>query len=76
MAIKIKQVAIDALSLCPNERALLTDTLISSLDQPNPEIDALWKTEVEKRLRDLTSGKVQAIPLSKVLANYRKRKAA
>jgi putative addiction module component (TIGR02574 family) len=76
MTSKAKLLANEALHLSPNDRAILADSLLVSLDQPDPKIDALWKTEVEKRLRDYTSGKIKAVPLSKVLGNYRKKKAA
>jgi len=76
MTSKTKLLAKEALHLSPNDRAILADTLLVSLDRPDPKIDALWKTEVEKRLRDYKSGKSKAVPLSKVIGNYRKKKAA
>jgi putative addiction module component, TIGR02574 family len=76
MTLKAIKLATEALHLSPNDRAILADSLLVSLDQPDPKIDALWKTEVEKRLRDYKSGKIKAVPLSKVLGNYRKKKAA
>jgi putative addiction module component (TIGR02574 family) len=76
MTSKAIKLANEALHLSPNDRAILADSLLVSLDQPDPKIDALWKTEVEKRLRDYKSGKIKAVPLSKVLGNYRKKKAA
>ena len=76
MTSKAKQLAKEALHLSPNERAALADTLLISLDRPDPKIDALWKIEVEKRLSAYKSGTMKAVPLSKVLMNYRKKKAA
>jgi putative addiction module component (TIGR02574 family) len=76
MTSRTKQLANEALSLSPKERATLADTLLISLDRPDPKIDALWKMEAESRLRAYKSGKLKAIPLSKVLINYRKKKAA
>jgi putative addiction module component (TIGR02574 family) len=76
MTSKTKQLANKALSLTPKERATLADTLLVSLDQPDPKIDALWKTEAEDRLKAYKSGKTKAAPLSRVLLNYRKKRAA
>ena len=76
MTLKAIKLATEALHLSPNDRAILADSLLVSLDQPDSKIDALWKTEVEKRLRDYKSGKIKAVSLSKVLGNYRKKKAA
>ncbi len=39
---------------------------------PDPEIDELWKTEIERRLDEIRSGKVQAIPGEQVMADLRR----
>ncbi|HMD68014.1 MAG TPA: addiction module protein [Chitinivibrionales bacterium] len=59
-----KQLANKALSLPPNERATLADTLLVSLDRPDPKIDALWKAEAEDGLKAYKSGKTKAASLS------------
>ena len=71
MTSKIKQLAHEALCLSLKDRATLADTLLGSLDRPDPKIDALWKMETESRLRAFRTGKMQTIPLSRVLMNYR-----
>jgi putative addiction module component (TIGR02574 family) len=73
---KTRQLAHEALALPPKERASLADKLLFSLDRPDLEIDSLWKTESERRLRAYKAGKIKAVPLSKVLMDYRKKKAA
>lgn len=40
---------------------------------PDPEIDELWKTEIERRLDEIRSGKVLAIPGEEVMADLRRR---
>ena len=61
-----------ALKLSRRERARLAQRLISSLDQ---EVDAdaerLWLAEAERRLAELKSGKVAAIPAKKVMKKVR-----
>jgi len=37
-----------------------------------PEIDAAWRDEVRRRIDDIESGRVQAIPLEETLAKARK----
>ena len=43
-----------AMQLSSNERAVLIDELIVSLDKPDPSIDAAWLTEAESRLGRLS----------------------
>jgi len=40
-----------ALQLKPQDRFLLVDGLIRSLDEPDGEIDEIWIEEAEKRLK-------------------------
>ena len=53
----------DALSLPPEGRAALADSLLESLDQ---EIDAdaeqAWFDEIQKRLREIDTGAVEMLP--------------
>lgn len=51
-----------ALSLSPNERAMLAEHLLASLDGPDQnEIDAAWAEEAERRMSEIDEGKVEAI---------------
>lgn len=40
---------------------------------PDPEIDELWSVEIQRRLDEIRSGKVQSIPGEQVMANLRRR---
>lgn len=62
----------DSLKLPPKERAMLADQLLSSLDQPDENIDALWRKEVEKRLLALKKGPIKTVSLKEVLSKYQK----
>jgi putative addiction module component (TIGR02574 family) len=55
-----------AILLKPQDRFLLIDELIRSLDQPNREIDAIWAEEAEKRLKAHREGKTVGIPYEEV----------
>ena len=57
-----KQLIEEAVSLPVEERTLVVDTLLRSLNQPESEIDKAWAKEAKRRLDDLRSGKVNAIP--------------
>lgn len=55
-----------AILLKPQDRFLLIDELIRSLDEPNREIDAIWAEEAEKRLKAHRRGKTIGIPYEDV----------
>jgi putative addiction module component (TIGR02574 family) len=61
----------DALNLRPAEKAELIDKLLSSLDNPDKEIDALWAKEAEARIEAYDQGKIKALTLKEVLEKYR-----
>lgn len=75
MTSKTKKLADEALCLSSKERATLADTLLVSLDRPDPEIDVVWKVEAENRLKAYKAGRIKAVPLSRVLVSYRKKTA-
>lgn len=63
-----------ALLLSPNERAMLADHLLASLDPPNQkEIDKAWAEEAERRMREIDEGKVELIDGELVMARLRAR---
>ena len=57
-----KQLINEAVSLPLEERALLVDSLLRSLNQPESEIDKIWACNAKRRLDELRSGRVKAIP--------------
>ena len=56
-----KQLIDEAVSLPVEERALVVDSLLRSLNQPESEIDKKWAKEANRRLAELRSGQVTAI---------------
>ena len=62
-----------ALRMSPNERAALVETLLLSLDKPDPEIDALWLKEAEDRLAAYHSGELGAVDAEQVFTELGKR---
>jgi len=61
----------EALTLRPSEKIQLIDKLLSSLDNPDKDIDELWAREAEGRIDAYDQGKIRAISLDKVLHKYR-----
>jgi putative addiction module component (TIGR02574 family) len=55
----------DALKLPPEARAAIAGSLLDSLDQPpDPDAEAAWEAEVEKRVRELDDQAVTPVPWS------------
>ena len=62
------------LSLPVAQRTALIDRLIESLNVPiDPEIDALWVEEAERRMEEIRDGKVVPIPGEQVFEDIRRR---
>jgi len=57
-----KELIEQAIALPVEERALVLDSLLRSLNPPQSEIDIQWAAEAKRRLAELRSGKVEAIP--------------
>lgn len=55
-----------ALKLKPEERFLIIEGLIKSIDEPDKTIDAIWAEEAEKRLKAYRDGKLQAISTEEI----------
>jgi len=53
---------LEAISLPIEERMMMVDCLLKSLNPPDPEIDQKWGSLARRRLEDLRSGRVQGIP--------------
>ena len=62
MSIKGKKLLSEALQLAPKEREALASQLFDSLEASDPDEEAAWQAEIERRIRELDSGKVKTIP--------------
>jgi len=60
------QILQEALQLNPQERYIVVESLLKSLDKPDESIDDIWANEAEKRLQNYRDNKVQTIPFEKV----------
>ncbi len=68
-----KQIIEKAVSLPVEERALLVDSLLRSLNQTQSGIDKKWADVANKRLLELRQRTVEAVPGQKVFDRIWKR---
>ncbi len=59
---KTKDLIAEAISLPIEERAIVVESILSSLNPPDPSTDKKWKSVAKKRLQELRSGSTEAIP--------------
>lgn len=55
----INHILDEAKDLSPAEKAELVTTLLSSLDEPDANIDNLWQGEVEDRVKAYKRGEIK-----------------
>ncbi len=53
-----EELLVEALRLSRPERARVAQELLSSLEEPDDEVAAMWATELERRSRDVAEGRV------------------
>lgn len=70
---KINDLISEAESLPVEERARIIDSLLRSMNPPEPEIDAQWAKLARKRLDEVRSGGVEAIPGEEVFDAIREK---
>jgi putative addiction module component (TIGR02574 family) len=61
-----KEVLEKALQLKPEERFLVVEGVLKSLDEPDQELDAIWAEEAEKRLKAYRAGKLAGFAMEDV----------
>lgn len=69
----IKELIDEAVSLPVEKRALLVDSLLRSLNQPEPEIDKKWMAVAKRRLTEMRSGSVEPVSGQEVFEKIWKR---
>jgi putative addiction module component (TIGR02574 family) len=61
-----KEILKQALKLKPDERVMVVEGLIKSLDEPDSLLDAIWAEEAEKRLKAYRAGNLEGIPMEEI----------
>ncbi len=74
MTPQVSEVLEKALTLSTQDRGLLIDRLIESLDEEPPEegVEEAWAEEIKRRADDIRSGKAKMIPGEQVLRELAK----
>ena len=74
MSMLSEKIVDDALSLPADMRLALIERLLQSLNIPTqPDIDAQWAEEAERRIQQVAAGEVEAIPGEHVFDEIRER---
>jgi putative addiction module component (TIGR02574 family) len=68
-----KELIAEAISLPVEERSIVVDSILRSLNAPESDIDRKWAAVAQRRLAELRSGRVKSIPGEQVFARIWKR---
>jgi putative addiction module component (TIGR02574 family) len=63
----------EAASLPVEERIIVVDSLLRTLNMPDPDIDKEWAVAAKRRLAELRSGRVNPVPGDQVFMRIRER---
>ncbi|MBW2631804.1 MAG: addiction module protein [Deltaproteobacteria bacterium] len=69
----VKKIISEAESLPVEERATVVDSILRTLDRPDPDVDRKWAEVARHRLEELRSGNVRAVSGDQVFARVRER---
>ena len=71
----VKDIIEEAKQLPVDDRVAVVDSLLRTLNVPDPEIDKAWAEVAEARLAELRSGRVEPVPGDQVLSRIKDRSA-
>jgi putative addiction module component (TIGR02574 family) len=72
MPLTVDQIFEESRSLSEDQLVILVHRLHGRLHDIDPQIEEAWRIETRRRIEEIESGKVQAIPLEESLARARK----
>ena len=70
---KAKDLLAEAACLPVEERAMVVDSLLKSLNPPEAAVDKKWAEVAKRRLAELRSGSVRAVPGDEVFQKIWKK---
>lgn len=70
MGSQLELLEAEALKLTAGERAAFAQLLLASLDE-DAELEDAWAAETERRIADIETGAVKAVPIAEALAQVR-----
>jgi putative addiction module component (TIGR02574 family) len=63
----------EVLELPPRSRVRLAEKIIESIDDyADPDLEAAWDEEIERRVREIESGAQEGIPAAQVMKDARR----
>ena len=68
-----KKVLEYALALRPNEKFLVVEGILKSLDKPDASLDAIWGEEAERRVAAYREGSLKGIPMETAVAHQHRK---
>ena len=68
----VEELSRRAKDLSPEERVQLAEDILATVHVEDDEVDAAWDAEIKRRIAELESGAVQAIPAEEVFARLRR----
>jgi putative addiction module component (TIGR02574 family) len=71
--VTMKELIEEVVSLPVEERAMVADSILRSLNPPDSDIDRKWAQVAQRRLTELRTGKVKPVPGEGVFARIWKR---
>lgn len=73
---KTSEIISELANLPVDERALIADSLLQTLNATQPEIEQAWLKLAEQRLTEISDGSVETLSAEAVFANIDKRLGA
>jgi putative addiction module component (TIGR02574 family) len=70
---RVKKIISEVESLPVEERAFVVDSILRTLNPPDPDIDRKWSEVARRRLDEMRSGRVRTISGDQVFAKVRER---
>ena len=61
-----KEILEQALALKADEKFIIVEGILRSLDEPDLKLDAIWAEEAEKRLKVYRKGKLESISMEEM----------
>ena len=71
MTTLVDELSQKALELPAGERVLLAERLLATVHEVDPEVEAAWDVEIQRRLAEIDRGTAKLIPAEDVFAQVR-----
>ena len=71
MTTLVDELSQKALELPTEERVLLAERLLATVHEVDPEVEAAWDVEIQRRLTEIDRGTAKLIPAEEVFAKVR-----